>query len=328
MNQPTLRPQDILVLAKLLSYRGPRPPMAQMGIDLSISSSEVHAALKRLALSRLISSDATGNRPLLEPVQEFLVHRLKCAFPAKRGEVTRGVPTSYAASPLNRRIQPGSELLPVWPCAEGAQRGVTLEPLYKTVPAAALRDPFLYELLALLDALRDGRDHRGGLVQPMRHAVRSFAGADAAGGPQRGCADVPLVLWRPHDRGDADGRDDPRIQQSLLQTRVAVRSAYSRRGPEDSAHHGGLISGDEVGGIPRTISDEQVEAVIVKTLETLPAGETHWSTRTMAAKAGMSHTMVGRIWRTFGLTPHSTHSITISPDPQLVGTSGMSSGCT
>jgi hypothetical protein len=49
-------------------------------------------------------------------------------------------------------------------------------------------------------------------------------------------------------------------------------------------------------GAPRTISDEDVEAVIVKTLETTPAGETHWSTRTMAANAGMSHTTIGRIW--------------------------------
>jgi transposase len=71
-------------------------------------------------------------------------------------------------------------------------------------------------------------------------------------------------------------------------------------------------------GAPRTISDEEVEAVIVKTLETTPKGETHWSTRSMAAKAGMSHTMIGRIWRTFGLQPHVTRSFRISPDPQLV----------
>jgi transposase len=71
-------------------------------------------------------------------------------------------------------------------------------------------------------------------------------------------------------------------------------------------------------GAPRTISDEAVEAVIVRTLETTPKGETHWSTRTMAAKAGLSHTMVGRIWRTFGLQPHITRSFKISPDPQLV----------
>jgi len=71
-------------------------------------------------------------------------------------------------------------------------------------------------------------------------------------------------------------------------------------------------------GAPRTITDDAVEAVIVKTLETLPQGETHWSTRTMAAKAGMSHAMIGRIWRTFGLKPHISRSFKISPDPQLV----------
>jgi hypothetical protein len=58
--------------------------------------------------------------------------------------------------------------------------------------------------------------------------------------------------------------------------------------------------------------------VIVKTLDTTPAGETHWSTRTMVANAGMSHTAIGRIWRTFGLTPHVTESFKISPDPQLI----------
>src|SRR5215210_5853850 len=71
-------------------------------------------------------------------------------------------------------------------------------------------------------------------------------------------------------------------------------------------------------GAPRSISDEAVEAVIVQTLETTPKGETHWSTRTMATKAGVSHAMVGRIWRSFGLKPHITRSFKISPDPQLV----------
>ena len=71
-------------------------------------------------------------------------------------------------------------------------------------------------------------------------------------------------------------------------------------------------------GAPRIVSDAAVEAVIVKTLETTPKGETHWSTRTMAKAAGMSHTMVGRIWRTFGLQPHITESFKLSPDPQLV----------
>ena len=71
-------------------------------------------------------------------------------------------------------------------------------------------------------------------------------------------------------------------------------------------------------GAPRTVTDADVEAIIVQTLETQPAGATHWSTRTMAAKTGLSHTMIGRIWRTFGLKPHRTRTFKVSPDPQLI----------
>jgi len=71
-------------------------------------------------------------------------------------------------------------------------------------------------------------------------------------------------------------------------------------------------------GAPRKYSDEAVEAVIVKTLETTPKGRTHWSTRKMAKSAGLSHSTVGRIWRTFGLKPHVTRSFKMSPDPQLI----------
>src|SRR5688572_19268142 len=71
-------------------------------------------------------------------------------------------------------------------------------------------------------------------------------------------------------------------------------------------------------GAPRSITDADVEAIIVKTLETTPPGETHWSTRSMAKAAGISHTMIGRIWRTFRLQPHRTESFKLSPDPQLV----------
>jgi transposase/transposase-like protein len=79
----------------------------------------------------------------------------------------------------------------------------------------------------------------------------------------------------------------------------------------------GLYDEPRVGG-PRKITDAEVEAVVVKTLETTPKGHTHWSTRKMAEKAGMSHTMIGRIWRTFGLKPHVSQSFKMSPDPQLV----------
>lgn len=71
-------------------------------------------------------------------------------------------------------------------------------------------------------------------------------------------------------------------------------------------------------GAPRSISDDEVEAILVKTLETTPKGRTHWSTRKMAQKAGVSHTTVGRIWRTFGLQPHIVRGFKISNDPLFI----------
>src|SRR5436309_7045484 len=71
-------------------------------------------------------------------------------------------------------------------------------------------------------------------------------------------------------------------------------------------------------GKPRTISDQDVERVIVKTLEETPADATHWSTRSLAKATGMSQSTVSRIWRAFGLKPHVSESFRLSPDPQFI----------
>lgn len=102
---------------------------------------------------------------------------MKYAFPAFRGEATRGMPTAYAAPPLSAAISPGGDLPPVWPNAEGTVRGLTLEPLHKAAPKAAKQDPLLYELLALLDALREGRARERQLAEseltaPLRRQLR------------------------------------------------------------------------------------------------------------------------------------------------------------
>src|ERR687889_2022681 len=110
-----------------------------------------------------------------------------------------------------------------------------------------------------------------------------------------------------------DGSDTA-VARRLRTTKTTVakwRSQFVERRLE------GLYDEPRVGA-PRTITDEAVEAIIVKTLETTPPGETHWSTRTMAKAAGISHAMVGRIWRTLRLQPHRTESFKLSPDPQLV----------
>ena len=147
--------QDIVVLAKLISYGGLRPPIAQLASDLTLSPSQTHTSLKRLARSRLVEGQ-TG-RPFLKAVEEFLLHGVKYAFPARRGEATRGIPTGYAAPPLSAHILGSEDLPPVWPDAEGRVRGEAFEPLHRVASAAVRKDPVLYELLALIDALRDGR---------------------------------------------------------------------------------------------------------------------------------------------------------------------------
>ena len=71
-------------------------------------------------------------------------------------------------------------------------------------------------------------------------------------------------------------------------------------------------------GAPRSIKDAQVEEVITKTLESMPANSTQWSTRLMAQKTGLSQTAIVRIWRAFGLQPHRVENFKFSKDPQFV----------
>jgi transposase len=71
-------------------------------------------------------------------------------------------------------------------------------------------------------------------------------------------------------------------------------------------------------GRPRSIGDDEIERVIVKTLEEQPPEATHWSTRSMARATGLSQTAISRIWRAFGLKPHQTEAFKLSPDPQFV----------
>jgi transposase len=71
-------------------------------------------------------------------------------------------------------------------------------------------------------------------------------------------------------------------------------------------------------GAPREIGDEKVEQVVRLTLEKTPKGATHWSSRMLAARTGLSQSTISRIWRAFGLKPHRTESFQLSNDPLLI----------
>ena len=156
--QIALKPQDLFVVLALHSRA---EPLASLYPDLAaltgLAVSAVHAALKRAAASRLVMFQERKPVVLKPALLEFLVHGARYAFPPVQGGLTRGVPTAYAAAPLNKVIAPSADPPPVWPHAKGSVRGLALAPLYPSVPEAALKDAPLYAALALLDALRMGQ---------------------------------------------------------------------------------------------------------------------------------------------------------------------------
>jgi len=140
---------------------------AELSKQLFVSPSQVFNAVQRAEQARLLNSATVpdpavdGPRPYLWPIRsnlkEFLIHGVKYVFPVERGGPTRGIPTAEATEPLNKHFGADFALPPVWPHPAGVLRGLAFSPLYKNVPQAAMADPKLWELLALVDAIREGR---------------------------------------------------------------------------------------------------------------------------------------------------------------------------
>lgn len=166
-----LRPQDLAVATVLALPDMSAWTYASLAARLELSASESHAAVKRAGMAGFVRGRAIDRRALLE----FLEHGARYAFYATRGAPTRGVPTGVLAPPLNALLSATEG--PVWPSADGTARGYALAPLYRTAPAAAQRDARVHEVLALIDALREGgarerelamRELRRRLEQPTR----------------------------------------------------------------------------------------------------------------------------------------------------------------
>jgi DNA-binding Lrp family transcriptional regulator len=145
--------QDVLVCLKLCL--GADVSYADLGKALGMSASEVHAAVRRLENARLVDSETREVRR--EALLGFLVHGVPYAFPASVKEVTRGMPTAWAAPAMSEKFKSSDQLPPVWADPDGRIQGTSVKPLYSSVPVAARNDPQLYDLLSLVDALRIGR---------------------------------------------------------------------------------------------------------------------------------------------------------------------------
>jgi transposase len=112
----------------------------------------------------------------------------------------------------------------------------------------------------------------------------------------------------------ADGRSNTGVAAEL---RVCVDTVGKWRSRFLEQRLDGLLDQPR-SGRPRTVSDADVERVLALTLETTPKDATHWSTRSMAQRSGLSHTTVSRIWRAFALQPHRTETFKLSADPLFI----------
>ncbi len=112
----------------------------------------------------------------------------------------------------------------------------------------------------------------------------------------------------------AEGRDNKAVAKRLRMSPATVGKWRSRfvRDRLDGLYD------EPRPGAPRRITDEQIEQVVVRTLESTPRGATHWSTRSMARASGLSRASINRIWRAFGLQPHRSETFKLSPDPLLI----------
>lgn len=165
--QLSLKPHDLFVLFALLTRGDQSVGYPDLAAQTGLAPSAVHGAIKRAVAAGLAASRDRRPAVLKPQLREFVLHGARYAFPAMHGKLVRGMPTAYAAPPLDRVIAPSADPVPVWPDKNGETRGVSLSPLYPSVPDAARRDLKLYELLALFDGIRAGHARERSIAQKM-----------------------------------------------------------------------------------------------------------------------------------------------------------------
>lgn len=135
-----MKPQDILLLLKLISLDDVTWKQKYVAEALGMSQSEVSESVARSKYSGLL--DPKDKKVMKLAFTDFLQFGLKYVFPQKPGPVVRGIPTSHSASPLKEQIESSENY--VWSSGKGMLRGHSIMPLYSSVPEAALKDNVLH----------------------------------------------------------------------------------------------------------------------------------------------------------------------------------------
>lgn len=151
----TIKPQDILILLKIIAKRDTPWLQTDLADDLAMSRAEVSNALSRAVNAGLLDEDK--RTPRRAALLEFIRYGVKYVYAVKPGPLTRGIVTAHSAKPLAQFIRAEPTEKYVWPSSAGDTRGQGVEPLYPTIPKIVQKDWALYEMLTLIDALRLGR---------------------------------------------------------------------------------------------------------------------------------------------------------------------------
>ncbi|HLO70288.1 MAG TPA: hypothetical protein VK167_05435 [Flavipsychrobacter sp.] len=147
-----MKPQDIVVLLKIILYKGSAWQSKELAAKLHISPSEVSKSLQRSEYAGLINAERGVARQAL---MEFIQYGLSYVFPAKPGSMVNGVLTAHSHPYMAKYFS--SSMKYVWADAKGYDRGLEIEPLYENAVKAVKEDEQLYKILALIDVIRVGR---------------------------------------------------------------------------------------------------------------------------------------------------------------------------
>lgn len=148
-----MRPQDIVILLKILTISDPNWQYRDMASSLYVSTSEISESLNRSHIAGLV--DESKRKVYRKSLMEFIRYGLHYVFPQVPGTMVTGIATAHS-HPFYARLFK-SEMNYVWPDENGDRRGLVIQPLYTSVVKAVKNDETLYLLLASIDIIRVGR---------------------------------------------------------------------------------------------------------------------------------------------------------------------------
>ena len=148
-----MRPQDVVILLKILTIDQPDWQYRDLAASLHISISEIAESLNRSQLAGLV--DVSKKKVFRQSLMEFIQYGLHYVFPQVPGTMVTGIGTAHSHPFYIKKFI--SEINFVWPDQDGDMRGLAIQPLYKSVAKAVKKDEALYKLLASIDIIRVGK---------------------------------------------------------------------------------------------------------------------------------------------------------------------------